>query len=342
MKLALVVRRLSLNGGTERFVAGFARHAHAAGHQIDVWCFGADFTIDGVVVRKLGPSGRGRLGRMWAQKRAVQQIPREDYDCVMGFIRCPGFDLYRAGGGCHAAWLEVSPTRLADRVELKMDREAVQTAGVVVVNSQMAGEDLQKHYGVGSERLHLIRNGVDLERFQPQSPSMGRVNRIGFFGSGFRRKGLEPLLRALEYLPDVTLEVAGQDKTRGYFQRLAKQCGVADRVRFLGPITDPEIWLPTLGAMVLPTRYDPCANACLEAMACAVPVVSTDRNGASEMLPADWMILDPDTPASHLAETVERALHEPGLGERCRDAVVSWPQHRSTQELLELLREPKR
>ena len=309
---------------------------------MDIWCFGADLTIDGVVVRKLGLSGRGRLGRMLAQGRAVQRIPREDYDCVMGFIRCSGFDLYRAGGGCHAAWLEVSPTRIADRLELKMDQAAVQTAGIVVVNSEMAGADLQKHYGVELERLHLIRNGVDLERFQPQSPPTNRVNTVGFFGSGFRRKGLEPLMRALEYLPDVTLEVAGRDKTSGRFQRLARQLGVADRVRFLGPINDPETWLPTLGAMVLPTRYDPCANACLEAMACATPVVSTTRNGASEMLPEDWMILDPAASASRLAETVERALHEPGLGERCRDAVVSWPQHRATQELLELLGEPKR
>ena len=54
------------------------------------------------------------------------------------------------------------------------------------------------------------------------------------------------------------------------------------------------------------------------------------------------MILDPAAPTSKLAETVERALHEPGLGERCRDAVVAWPQQRATQELLELLGEPAR
>ena len=131
MKLALVVRRLSLNGGTERFVAGFARHAHAAGHRLMCGVLGlTSRSMEWWL--KTGPVGTGAVGTDAGPETSCAAIPRED-DRVMGLL-LPRIRFVSRGWGCHAAWLEVSPTRLADRVELKMDREAVQTAGVVVVN----------------------------------------------------------------------------------------------------------------------------------------------------------------------------------------------------------------
>ena len=43
---------------------------------------------------------------------------------------------------------------------------------------------------------------------------------------------------------------------------------------------------------MLPTRYDPAANVCLEALACGTPVVTSTENGASELLWEDWMVRD--------------------------------------------------
>jgi UDP-glucose:(heptosyl)LPS alpha-1,3-glucosyltransferase len=91
--------------------------------------------------------------------------------------------------------------------------------------------------------------------------------------------------------------------------------------------------------MVLPTLYDPCANACLEAMSCGIPVVTTTRNGASELLPEAWMALGLDEDEQALAETVERALQTEGLGTRCRDAMERWPRDKAMQELMLVVEE---
>jgi UDP-glucose:(heptosyl)LPS alpha-1,3-glucosyltransferase len=274
-------------------------------------------------------------------QRAVSSIPREDYDITMGFLRCPNFDLFRAGGGCHAAWLETTRTRLADRLELRMDRAAAASARLIVVNSEMAARDLCHHYGIASERLRLVRNGVDLERFRPLTVSLADnpSRRVGFLGSGFRRKGLEVCIRAIARVPDLQLEVVGRDRKQARYQRLAERLGVADRVRFMGALERPEEWLPTLGAMVLPTRYDPCANACMEAMACGVPVLSTHRNGASELLPEPWMVLDELDDDEALSGMMVRALLDRGLGARCRDAIEPWSSHRASKEILQVVQE---
>jgi UDP-glucose:(heptosyl)LPS alpha-1,3-glucosyltransferase len=337
----MVVRRLSHQGGTERVVAGLAAHARESGHEVDVWCWGADLELPGVHIRQLKPEGRGRMGRAWAMQRAVSSIPREDYAVTMGFLRCPHFDLFRAGGGCHAAWLETTKTQLADHLELRLDRAAVSTARLVVVNSDMAARDLSHHYGLEAERLRLVRNGVDLQRFRPltSSPAEKSSRRVGFLGSGFRRKGLELCLRAIARVPDLQLEVVGRDRKQARYQRLAERLGVAERVRFMGAMERPEEWLPTLGVMVLPTRYDPCANACMEAMACGVPVLSTHRNGASELLPEPWMVLDGLDDDEALSGMMVRALLDRGLGARCRDAIEPWSSHRASKEILQVVQE---
>ena len=163
--------------------------------------------------------------------------------------------------------------------------------------------------------------------------------RVGFLGSGFRRKGLEVCIRAIARVPDLQLEVVGRDRKQARYQRLAERLGVADRVHFMGTLERPEEWLPTLGAMVLPTRYDPCANACMEAMACGVPVLSTHRNGASELLPEPWMVLDELDDDEALSGMMVRALLDRGLGARCRDAIEPWSSHRASKEILQVVQE---
>ncbi len=116
--------------------------------------------------------------------------------------------------------------------------------------------------------------------------------------------------------------------------RLARALGLADRVQWRGPTAAPEQLYAEADLYVLPTLYDPCANTCLEAMACGLPVLSTTSNGASELLPEGWMALEDPLDAAALAAAMARALQEPTLGEACRRAVEAWPAVRSYAELL--------
>lgn len=344
MKIALVHRSFSERGGCERFGLGFARWMVEAGHEVDLWCTSAEGAPEGALVRPLRAGGRGRIWKMLSLWRASKAIPREDYDLVLGLGRTTGHDLYRAGGGCHRAWVARAGWSLADAVEVALDREAVLSARLVVANSELAAEELVRWYGLDRARLRVLHNGVDLARFRPDPAATLPVPgpALAFVGNGFARKGLETALRALQRLPGIHLAVLGQDPRPARWRRLAARLSVLDRVHFLGAVARPEALLPAFSAMILPTRYDPFSNAVLEALACGLPAVTSAHNGAAEVLPAPWMAVADPRDARGFASAVERALHEPGLREVSRAAAESNPAEAAFARLAAVAEESRR
>jgi len=236
-------------------------------------------------------------------RRAARAIAVGGFDVVQGFSRTRHQDVYRAGGGSHAAYMEsvyAQPSllrRFSPRhrallaIEEAVFRDERQT---LLCNSRLVAGQLADRYGVAATRLAVIYNGVDLERFHPrlrEQSSAHLRSELGldgpialFVGSGFARKGLD---RAIEGLAgagvkaDLVIAGAG-DPTA--FRRQAEALGIGGRVHFLGVRSDVAELYAGADLFVLPTRYDPFANVCLEAMAAGVPVATTPRNGAAELL----------------------------------------------------------
>lgn len=347
MKLALIVRTLGTRGGTERFVFGLAKWLRDRGHQVAVWCEAVEQPLPGIRPRPLRANGRGRLWKMWRLHRAAFDIPRDQYDAVLGFVRGGEPDLYRAGGGCHAAYRRrLGRQGFADRVEERLDRAVVRGARRVVANSQMAADELQSWYNLPKEKIRLIRNGVDLERFQPGEGALPVPQpAVAFLGSGFARKGLAVAIRAVARLTGVHLAVIGHDARAHRYHRLAARLGVDKRVHLLGASATPERLLAGAKAMILPTRYDPFANACLEALACGVPVITSGANGAAEVLPEPWMTVSDPADVEGFAIALERALQTEGLGEmkqRCRAAAERLPAGETYGALMKVVEEIRR
>jgi UDP-glucose:(heptosyl)LPS alpha-1,3-glucosyltransferase len=157
-------------------------------------------------------------------------------------------------------------------------------------------DEVIRHYGVQQSRVRVIYNGLDRRRFHPLeagarkelgrrlgAPENGEI--VLFVGSGFKRKGLTYLVQAFSSLRDKTshLWVVGKGNTASY-QRAAEYLGVADRVKFWGPAHKTAPFYQAATMLALPTLYDPCSNAVLEALACGTPVVTTAANGAAEFL----------------------------------------------------------
>lgn len=330
MRVDLVVRALRTQGGTERFALGLSRHLVAAGDAVTAWVLEPGERPRGVEIRRLpGPPVRGRLPRMLRLAWGGRSVAQRGGGVSIGLLRAPGFDLWRAGGGCHAEWLRVGAQRLdaASRIELDLDRRAAHHAGRIIVNSQMAARGLVQEYGVSEDSIRLVRNGVDLDRFAPRPQVAPPIPRpaVAFLGHGWQRKGLATALEALALSPGVHLGVMGSDRHSGRFRRLAEALEVSDRVHFLGPSTDPAKALPGYDAFMLPTRYDPSANATLEALACGVPVVTSARDGASEILPDPaWCVSDP-CDAAGFADALARILLQRGARDAARSAAARWP-----------------
>jgi UDP-glucose:(heptosyl)LPS alpha-1,3-glucosyltransferase len=344
MKLAVVTKRLSTLGGTERFGHGFVGWALAQGHAVDVWCGAVDDPVVGAQIVPLKRLGRGRMWRQVGRYRAAQRVDVARYDGVLNLMRGPIDGVYRAGGGCHRSWVAQNRWSLADSLAVYCDKATIAEARLVVANSEMAQRELVDWYGMDPNRLRLVRNGVDLVRFRPDPgaklPCSGEA--IVFLGSGFHRKGLSRALKMLAATTDLNLVVMGDDRRASAYQREAGRLGLTERVHFMGAVSHPERYLPAAKAMVLPTRYDPFANAVLEAMACGVPVITSRSNGAHEVLSAPWMALERSAGIDAWVEVLKRVLAEPGLRDAARASAEAHPVSAAYSAVFSVLEEAQR
>lgn len=172
-------------------------------------------------------------------------------------------------------------------------REAAREAdGLLAVSGGLA-DDLAS-LGAPRDHITLHRTGLDRTVFRPLDrkesraklgiPATGPV--LACVGALIERKGQTIAIEALAQLPGALLLLAGNGPDEAELRLAAARLGVADRVRFLGPVPHHE--LPeVLGAadvFVLPTRSEGLANAWVEALACGTPVVTTPIPGAQELL----------------------------------------------------------
>lgn len=237
-------------------------------------------------------------------------------------------------------------TALRDRI-----RYRGRTHRAVVALTTAEADLLVSTYGRVRAPIHVIPNGVDIERFRPPDAAEREQARAAlgvddertvalFIGHEFERKGLPIALSALRTAPGVLLLVVGGSADmirRAKVQ--ARSAGVAERVHFAGTHRDPIPFLWAADLLVLPSAYEANALVVLEALACGLPVVSTRVGFAPDVLVdgENGYLVERD------AEAVGRRLHElsqtdaTALRLRARRTAerYSWP--RVAREYLDLV-----
>ncbi len=312
MRLAIVRQRYTPFGGAERFVERAIDALIARGVDVRVytrhWPSARTGRIEAVVCN---PFYLGSLWRDASFAGAVRAaLARDRPELVQSHERIEGCDIFRAGDGVHRVWLEerVRTGGRRERARIManpyhryvLDAEARVFASpslkAVICISRMVGDDVRRHFAVPEDKLHVIHNAVDPREFSPAVRAARAATRaeLGFtasevafllVGSGYARKGVATAIGALARLPRAArLVVVGKDKALYRYRRLAQRAGVADRVVFAGPQKDVRRFLGAADAFVLPTIYDPLSNAVLEALACGLPVVTSTRCGAGELV----------------------------------------------------------
>src|SRR4026209_1204536 len=150
-------------------------------------------------------------------------------------------------------------------------------------------------YSYPADKIDVVRNGIPLDRFKfdlalrEESRDELKLKQdqtaLLFVGSGWERKGLIFAIQAMALCKNrnMRLLVAGRggvrpDKTsRLRFWR-------EDPVQFLGEVTNLALIYAAADIFILPTIYDPFSNACLEALASGLPVITTRSNGFSDII----------------------------------------------------------
>jgi len=179
------------------------------------------------------------------------------------------------------------------RIALARMRRAARTADALGAVCQALADEMDR-LSFPSDKLHVLRNGVDLDLFCPgdRDEARKRWNLSGptllSVGSLIPRKGHHLTIEALRDLTDFTLLIAGEGPERTALASLAKRIGVSTRVRFLGPIAHEA--LPRLyqaaDLSVLASSREGWANVILESLACGTPVIASDIWGTPEVIKA--------------------------------------------------------
>jgi UDP-glucose:(heptosyl)LPS alpha-1,3-glucosyltransferase len=371
LRLAIIRQRYTPYGGAERFVEGALEALLERGVAISLYTRQWPNTRLQLIEPVLcNPFYIGRLWRDWSFARAVcGAVARKAPELVQSYERLLCCDIYRAGDGVHRVWLDEwlrdasafkrwrVESNFYHRYLLDIERRLFASPWLraVICNSKMVRDEIHERFGLSLEKLPVIYNAVDSAVFSPELKQhrAGVRHKLGvpdtatvflLVGSGYARKGVATAIQALTQLPSNTyLFVVGRDKSTRRYKRLARHLGIARRVVLLGTQDDPRPFYGAADAFVLPTLYDPCPNAALEAMACGLPVVTSTKCGAAELVAENDAGLvcaarDVDALARHmitLTDVETRRL----LGARAREAVLPLTPASMTLQLVLLYRD---
>ena len=166
-------------------------------------------------------------------------------------------------------------------------------AGLLAVSGALR-EDMAA-LGMDKAKIQVHYTGIDRKTFQPVDRAAAKAELglsgtvIASVGALIARKRQDLVIRALPDLPNTTLLLIGQGEEEGNYRALAKELGVADRVRFVGSIDHSTLALMVGAAdiMALVSSSEGLANAWVEALAAGTPVIACDVGGVKELITSD-------------------------------------------------------
>ena len=218
MKLALIRRQFSATGGAELYLQRLLGALAEKSNELHLFAEAWSDVPAHVQLHPVNVPGT-RAQKVMRFAEAVRREPAmAKCDCVFSLERTLQQDVYRAGDGVHRVWLErrrqFAPWWKKPLVGLGAFHRNMQSLEAqtfdprntrrIIVNSEMVKREIMRHFPFPAERIHLVRNGVEVGRFQRADRAAARA-RFGieddeylllFIGSGWERKGLRYVLKA--------------------------------------------------------------------------------------------------------------------------------------------------
>ena len=226
-------------------------------------------------------------------------------------------------------------------------RKAAASIGVSQALADAIGQ-----WDIDPEKLHVMRNGVDLERFRP-SPQDESRTRLGLqgrplllsVGNLVPLKGHDLTIAAFASLlpeyPDAQLVLVGAGPERARLEAQVRTLGLEGRVLLPGSVANTELplWFSAADLSVLSSSREGWANVLLESMACGTPVVATRRGGTPEVVTdaAAGQLVDVRD-AEHIAAAIRTVLRSPPSRARVREHASRFGWQATSQAQLTLFR----
>lgn len=351
-------------GGPIRSVHGLASALVRRGHEVSVYTTNVDgpteldvpldrpVDIDGVSVHYFAVP---RLRRLFWSPQLGRQLHESirDFDVVhlQAVFLWPMWAAARAAERAGIPYV-MSPRGMLIGDLIKRKSRWVKSAWIQLVERRSLARASGLHVTAGLEATELaalglpvppvaeIPNGVDFPLEYPplQHGPFAQLRRpyVLFLSRVSWKKGLDRLITAWQWVPDIDLVIAGNDDEsyQPQLQELARSVGVSSRVLFVGPVSDAHKWAlyENAAVFVLPSYSENFGNVVAEAMAAGCPVIISPEVGIAQLVRTAGCGIVTSCEPPTLAEAITQLLRDPArrdeLARRGRDAALrslSWP-----------------
>jgi glycosyltransferase involved in cell wall biosynthesis len=201
---------------------------------------------------------------------------------------------------------------------LPFERKTYQLASKIISVSEATKHALIERYNIAEDKIVVIQNAVDTERFHPLKTAK-TPNSLLYIGRIDKRKGIEFLIRSMgivrENLPEVHLLVGGRGAHLEKMKKLIRRLNLEQNITFLGFVPDDQLndLYNQAQCVVVPSIFEGFGITVIEALAAGTRVVGTDVDGIREILSSgEYGRLVPYGDHHALAEAIIAELRNPG------------------------------
>jgi len=366
MKIGLAIYNFNpKKGGAERYSYDLATDLLKRGHQVYVFCSKA-VNLHGAVIAKFDtvrfPRWLRSLSFALNHRRYAKTF---SLDVMLGFGNTLDIDVYQSHGGVQRFWMEREIASYDDRRERRVKALLLRNnlnqhiqrwveeypirrgaySRIVAISDMVKGH-MKEHYGIEDDRIVIVYNGVDTEKFKPDEQKDSEKLKILFSAGNFRLKGLLPLLMATGQLAtergDFQVLVMGRGRKERYDDTI-KRMRIRDMVRFLGETSTPEATYRQAHILAHPTFYDACSLTTMEAMASGLPPITTRWNGAAALIgPDEGYVIDGPEDIQGLTEAIRNLFNEEkriAMGRKARLKLEEYTMARNVDHMENIFRE---
>jgi glycosyltransferase involved in cell wall biosynthesis len=288
-RVALVIGQLT-RGGAEGQLAQLVRHVDRARYEPFVYCLSAQTAPLGSEITATGTCLRVVTGNALQRARQLAQLlDADEIDIIHTW-------LYVANAVAGVAHLRrrsrplitsARNCKVQGRVNQLANVVAFRSSRAIIANSRDVAAYITRHYAAPAERIRVIYNSIDIERFHP-GPRSDTTGPIVAIGRLVEQKNHDLFLRAAaalnQQMSDTHFLIVGDGPLRDALEKQARGLGIAARVSFTGERGDVDAILRTASLFWLTSRWEGMPNVVLEAMASGVPVIATDVGGTRELI----------------------------------------------------------
>ncbi len=215
---------------------------------------------------------------------------------------------------------------------LIMQTRVVRQLHNIVTVSDCSRQDIAADFGIQPSGIDIVYNGIDTEEFRPL-PDIARqpLRLMATASADAPLKGLRYLLRAyaklLDQYPGLELLIVSKPKPGGKTERLVQYLSIENKVQFVSDITTAQMvrYYAEASIAIVPSVYEGFGLPAGEAMACGVPVVSTDGGALPEVV-GDAGVIVPVKSVEALVKAIDELLSNPEkrdeLGARGRQRIL--------------------